>query len=312
MLRHDVKSNAAFHQAGNNMAANLTNAINEAGGSEEFRKILRVLVQHKLVEHKLVQNKQEDGFRVVESSTKPRRKARVWIERVLLVSGFALLAIYGAARLESFFGSRAALKRFEAIEPSSSSASASPEVAEPIAPTGADFSLWDDHRIQAYKQSLIKQSGDPLAVLHISKIGLEVPLLDGTDGLTLNRAVGRIAGTARPGEPGNIGIAGHRDGFFRGLKNLAIGDSIDLKTRQGTASYVVDEIDIVSPNDVKVLAPRPAPSLTLVTCYPFRFIGSAPQRYIVHASLTEFALQKYNPTEQGSLTLAMNNKEKTQ
>lgn len=292
------------------MAANLSNAINEATGSEEFRKILRILVQQRLVEHKLVQHKQEEGFRVVESSTKPRRKTRVWIERVLLVSGFALLAIYGAARLESFFGSRAALKRFEAIEPSSSSAG--PEVAEPNAPTGTDFSLWDDHRIQAYKQSLIKQSGDPLAVLHISKIGLEVPLLDGTDGLTLNRAVGRITGTARPGEPGNIGIAGHRDGFFRGLEDLAIGDSIDLKTRQRTASYVVDEIGIVSPNDVNVLAPRPVPSLTLVTCYPFRFIGSAPQRYIVHASLTEFALQKYNPTEQGSLTLAMNNKEKTQ
>jgi LPXTG-site transpeptidase (sortase) family protein len=125
-----------------------------------------------------------------------------------------------------------------------------------------------------------------MAVLRVPKIGLEVPLLEGTDDLTLNHAVGRIAGTARPGEAGNIGIAGHRDGFFRGLKDVAVGDAIELQTPKGTDKYIVDQIQIVKPNQVEVLKQRSVRSLTLVTCYPFYFLGSAPRRYIVTASLS--------------------------
>ncbi len=277
------------------MVVNLTNELVEAEGSKEFREILHVLVQEK----------PQGGFSAVRSTTKRRWNTRIWIERLLMVSGLALLVVYGAARSESVFSSRATLNMFAAIAPLS--ASTSDEVAEGIAPSRIDFNRWNEHRVHAYKESLNRQFSAPLTVLHIAKIGLEVPLLDGTDVRTLNHAVGRISGTARPGEPGNIGIAGHRDGFFRGLKDLTIGDTIDLKTPQETSTYVVDEINIVSPNDVDVLRPRRVPSLTLVTCYPFRFIGSAPQRYIVKASRTEFARQKHKPTEQGSLTLANNN-----
>ena len=110
-------------------------------------------------------------------------------------------------------------------------------------------------------------------------------MLEGTDDVTLNRGVGRIAGTSRVGESGNLGIAGHRDGFFRGLKDIAVGDKIELATANGTDTYVVDKIQIVNPNDVTVLRPTLESSLTLVTCYPFYFIGGAPQRYIVHASM---------------------------
>jgi sortase A len=152
---------------------------------------------------------------------------------------------------------------------------------------GVDFSLWDERRIQAYNESLRKDFGVTLAVLKIPKIRLEAPVLDGTDDLTLNRGLGRISGTARPGMRGNIGIAGHRDGFFRGLKDVGVGDTIELKTPNGTATYVIDQIKIVAPDDVSVLRPRSVPSVTLVTCYPFYFIGSAPRRYIVAASLTE-------------------------
>src|SRR5580700_1130365 len=234
-------------------------------GSQEFREILCTLVQEK----------ERDSF--VPSP------ARIWIERMLLVLGVALLVIYGAARLDSFFSSQAALNRFSAI--ASLSTSTSDDVAEVVGPSRVDFSLRDGHREQAYEGSSNKPSSAPLAVLHIAKIGLVVPLLDGTDGLTLNHAVGRISGTARPGEPGNIGIAGHRDGFFRGLKDVSVGDAIELKTLQGTDTYVVDEIQIVKPENVEVLHSRRVPSLTLVTCYPFYFFGSAPQRYIVKASL---------------------------
>ena len=125
----------------------------------------------------------------------------------------------------------------------------------------------------------------PLGVIEIPSLRLQVPILEGTDDLTLDRGVGHIAGTASPGEPGNIGVAGHRDGFFRGLKDIHVGDTIDIESQQGNSHYRVDEIQIVSPDDVSVLRPRTKPSLTLVTCYPFYFVGSAPSRYIVHATL---------------------------
>ena len=122
-------------------------------------------------------------------------------------------------------------------------------------------------------------------MLHLSKFQLQVPVLEGTDDLTLNRGIGHIAGTARPGEEGTIGIAGHRDGFFRVLKDISPGDTIELQTARVTDRYKVDQIVLVRPDDISVLQPRPVRSLTLVTCYPFYFIGSAPQRYIVHASI---------------------------
>jgi sortase A len=153
----------------------------------------------------------------------------------------------------------------------------------------ADFSLWSEKRIEDYEESLVEHIGPPLAILRVAKIHLEVPVLDGTDDLILNRGVGRIAGTARVGSSDNIGIAGHRDGFFRGLKDLAVGDTMDLVTPSRTETYVVDKIQIVDPKDVSVLRPAKVPSLTLVTCYPFYFIGSAPQRYIVHASIADSA-----------------------
>jgi sortase A len=107
--------------------------------------------------------------------------------------------------------------------------------------------------------------------------------LEGKDDFTLNRAAGHIEATAEPGQDGNVGIAGHRDGFFRVLKDIHQGDAIELITTKQDIRYVVDELLIVNPQDVSVLQPRSRASLTLVTCYPFYFVGSAPQRFIVHA-----------------------------
>jgi sortase A len=103
----------------------------------------------------------------------------------------------------------------------------------------------------------------------------------------LNRAVGRIEGTALPGEVGNLGIAGHRDGWFRALRKLIPGDEIFLRTLDGRYRYRVEEIEIVEPSETAVLAPTDAARLTLVTCYPFYWAGSAPQRYIVKAQLVD-------------------------
>jgi len=127
----------------------------------------------------------------------------------------------------------------------------------------------------------------PLAVLRIPKVHLEVPVLPGTDDFTLNRAVGHIDDTAMPGAEGNSGIAGHRDGFFRGLKDIAPGDAIELETLRGKELYTVERTWVVSPEDVSVLDATPTRSLTLVTCYPFYHVGPAPHRFIVRAGRVE-------------------------
>jgi sortase A len=202
------------------------------------------------------------------------------IERSLLIIGILLLGVYGSLFLRQEISSRFALWQFKKTVAAQEAVHASSPLTDS---KRIDFSLWAQKRIQAYQESLLKKSDPPLAVLDIAKIQIRVPVFDGTDDLTLNRGVGRITGTAMPGTLGNVGIAGHRDGFFRGLKDIALGDAIDLITAQGKATYVVDEIRIVSPSDVDVLQPRSVPSLTLVTCYPFYFVGDAPKRFIVQA-----------------------------
>ena len=148
-----------------------------------------------------------------------------------------------------------------------------------------DLRLWSQKRIQAYRESLAVTKSIPLAVLRLDKFKIRVPVYEGTDELTLDRGAGWIVGTARPGEIGNIGIAGHRDGSFRALKDIALGDALELSTTGAKATYAVDQIEIVYPDNVGVLRPRRLPSITLTTCYPFYFIGDAPQRFIVHAAL---------------------------
>jgi sortase A len=201
-----------------------------------------------------------------------------------MISGIVLLLVYAGSQAHSFLMSRAALLSFRAhlLQPSIVQA-AKAQSADPK----VNFSLWSVKRIQAYKDSLAMKFEAPIAVLTIPRIGIEVPVFTGTDDLTLNRGTGLIAGTASPGETGNMGIAGHRDGFFRKLKDIHVGDHIELFAGQDKFAYTVEDITIVSPSDVSVLRPRHQTSLTLVTCYPFYFVGDAPQRYIVHASLVD-------------------------
>jgi len=148
-----------------------------------------------------------------------------------------------------------------------------------------DQSLWSPERIVAWRKAVGEPAATPLAVLRIPRIRLEVAVLPGTDDRTLDRAVGHIDDTALPGADGNSGIAGHRDGFFRGLKDIAEGDVIELETTQEKEIYRVERTWVVDPEDVSVLDPTPTRALTLVTCYPFYYIGPAPRRYIVRAVL---------------------------
>lgn len=212
-------------------------------------------------------------------------RPRLWVERCFLAAGFALLLLYLAARIHAAVMYRAALWSFEKSTESSPIAKQEPA---PEAPAGMDFSLWSRRRVEVYLKALTLKLDAPLAVLSIRKLGLDVPVFDGTDELTLNRGAGRIIGTAEFGRPGNIGIAAHRDGFFRGLKDVQKGDQIELAGPQLRLVYTVDAITIVTPSDTSVLQARSRPSLTLVTCYPFYFVGAAPRRYVIQASLISF------------------------
>ena len=201
------------------------------------------------------------------------------IERLLLILGVLLIAIYVAAYIHRTILSRAELRRVQTQQSVGTSSASRPDTRVDF-----DFSLWSQKRIAAYEQTLTEHIDPPLAVLRIPKVRLEVPVLEGTDDLILNRGVGHIAGTVHPGEDGNIGIAGHRDGFFRALKDVGPGDTVQLATLSRVDTYIVDRIVLVRPDDVSVLQPRSVSSLTLVTCYPFYYVGSAPERYIVQAS----------------------------
>jgi sortase A len=152
-----------------------------------------------------------------------------------------------------------------------------------VARSQPDFTLWSPHAISAWYASEDHEAL-PLGVLRLPRLSLEAPILRGTDDATLNRGIGHIEGTAHPGAPGNSGLAGHRDSFFRVLKDIAVGDKLEVETLAGRHSYFVERAWIVDPDDVSVLAPTPSEAVTLVTCYPFYFVGSAPKRFIVRAT----------------------------
>jgi sortase A len=216
------------------------------------------------------------------------------LERIFFKAGLALLAMWGGATLHGIVFSRVAVAEFYANQATKGGSS------RPVQRTSGsetDFASWSIKRVQAYRESSLEKVDAPLAVLRIPKIRLEVPVFNGTDDTTLNRGVGRIVGTAQVGAGGNLGIAGHRDRFFRGLKNVGQGDVIELVRSGQTDFYIIDGIQIVNAKDVSVLDSTPTPSLTLVTCFPFYFVGSAPQRYVVRASLRSSSASRVGATK---------------
>jgi LPXTG-site transpeptidase (sortase) family protein len=129
----------------------------------------------------------------------------------------------------------------------------------------------------------VAKEGDVLGRIEIPRLGISVAILEGATSRTLLLGVGHIEGTALPGESGNSAIAGHRDTYFRSLRNIRPTDEIQIQTASGLSRYEVDSLQIVDPNNIGVLAPSAGTAITLVTCYPFRFIGAAPERFVVHA-----------------------------
>jgi len=194
-----------------------------------------------------------------------------YLEKTSLSCGAILLIIAGLTWLDGTAQGRSAVVRFEQIRE---------RVASP-----ADQESWSAERKAGYQQSLQEDAGTTLAILRISAVNIEVPVFDSISSVALNRGTGHVTETAAPDGKGNIAIAGHRDGWFRGLKDLAIGAEIELVTLTGRRTFRVSELSIVDPLDVDVLDTTDETVLTLITCYPFYYIGPAPDRYIVRAQL---------------------------
>lgn len=147
-----------------------------------------------------------------------------------------------------------------------------------------DQSLWSESRIRAFAASEGLEVAPPVAVLRIPSLDLAVPVYPDQRELHLNRGVGLVEGSGSPDKGGNAAIAGHRDGFFRVLMNAKVGDVIEVQTRLAVHRYRITSIDIVDKIDNRLLADTEEPTVTLVTCYPFYFVGSAPRRYLVRGT----------------------------
>ena len=135
---------------------------------------------------------------------------------------------------------------------------------------------------QAYAPITVR-TGSLLGMLDIPRLRLTTAIIEGDDDATLKRAAGHLPDTPLPWERGTSAIAAHRDGIFRPLKNIAVGDEIIFRSSRDVLHYRVAKTAVVEPDDVSVLRSRPTDVLSLITCYPFHYIGDAPQRFVVHA-----------------------------
>lgn len=246
----------------------------------------------------------------------PRFRGIAWrrMERVLLWGGVALLAIWAMASARaaiyyryddwafsrSLEGKPAGFGAFIADVASiefSQEPAKKPGVEPPAAESSSvllaeeespDRANWSEDRIHAWeraKKKNIPADGRPFARLEIPRVGLRAMVLPGVSRLTLNRGAGHIPGTPLPWENGNFAVAGHRDGFFRSLEGIKRDDEILLTTVRGSFKYRVRDISIVKPGDTSPLRPTPQQAITLVTCYPFYYVGNAPERFIVRAEI---------------------------
>ncbi|WOJ92101.1 class D sortase [Congregibacter variabilis] len=147
-----------------------------------------------------------------------------------------------------------------------------------------DMQLWSDVRKDAYLRAIETENTPVLAILRAPSLGLSVPVYNSASDLNMDRGAGVIDGMAYPHEPGHIGIAGHRDGYFRTLKDASVGDSLILDTLNGERRFIIEDLRVIDPDELQYLQETEDPRLTIVTCYPFYFAGSAPQRFLVRAA----------------------------
>ncbi len=185
--------------------------------------------------------------------TGPRGWLATLFEFALLGIGLGCLGTYGFVTIEGRLAQREQAARFER---DAAAPSPAPDVAT---------------------------AGSLVGMLDVPRLRLSTPVIEGDDDQALQAAVGHLPDTPLPWQPGNSALAGHRDGLFRPLRRVTVGDAITFRTTREVFHYQVTGTAIVQPDDLHVLAPRARDTLTLITCYPFSFVGPAPQRFVVHA-----------------------------
>jgi sortase A len=210
-----------------------------------------------------------------------RRRWR-WLERALFVVAFVLLGYYGYVSIEAQLYQAMENRELDAILASGPPPTPVAPAVEPAPPTAGTGTAATAPPPVA-RRPAAPAAGGLVGRIEIPRLGVSTVIRAGSDARTLRLAVGLIPGTALPGGNGNIGLAGHRDTFFRKLRGIRPGDEIRVVTPSGTYQYRVQFTHIVWPKDTWVLDDTEQPALTLVTCYPFTYIGSAPQRFIVRA-----------------------------
>jgi sortase A len=204
---------------------------------------------------------------------RPKRPVLRWLRWVFVLFGVASLGFVGYSLLDAkLFGTYENWR----LDHGANASRPSPSMAKPSPALGSA------PPVEPLRLATVAM-GSAIGRIEISRIGVAAIIVEGTSGRSLRRAVGHIPGTALPGESGNVAIAGHRDTFFRALRNIRADDEILLTTPSASYRYVVESTTIVAADDAEALDDSNESILTLVTCYPFYFVGPAPQRFIVRA-----------------------------
>jgi len=188
-----------------------------------------------------------------------------WIERGLLLVGIVCLGFSAGSWLDSGLYQRIQGRRFDAL----------------LRHGSGRLHPRRTHTVGAGRDGAA--GSELVGRIEIPRLGISAIIAEGTDSRTLRRAVGHVPSSALPGDAGNIVLAGHRDSFFRALKGVQAGDQVRITTEDGVYDYRVDSTDVVGPERTDLLAASDATTLTLITCYPFNYVGPAPDRFIVHA-----------------------------
>lgn len=224
------------------------------------------------------------------------------IETACWTLGVSLLLVYAGGRAHGEIERRQAIAAFTAAKSTAAAdavgdgaaidataALAMAPVAKPAwpalsaAPGEPDRSEWSPARVRGHAESVLADPSLPVALLRIPRVALEVPVYPDVGERNLNRGAGLVDTGASADSNGNIAIAAHRDGYFRVLSRVEVGDVIELESAAQQRRYRINALSIVDPHDLSPLQASDGPVLTLITCYPFWFVGNAPQRYIVRA-----------------------------
>jgi LPXTG-site transpeptidase (sortase) family protein len=219
------------------------------------------------------------------------------------------LVVTGVVYIDSLVGARNAIAAFEQVTLASQQRQGTSQPAPSgLPPTNLPPLETIEGQISQHNEAdpattTPAKDPAPIGLLTIERLDLKVPVFAGTDRLSLNRGAGVVPGSALPGEDGNVAVAAHRDSFFRPLKDIMVGDVMELQSVQGSQRFEVSKIFITDPLDLSVLDATLDPTLTLITCYPFHYVGFAPDRFIVRAEVASSQqVNKSNSTTRENLT----------